>query len=109
MKKHLITWENSGSRAPINHGLVEIDDRGWVDGETPIEDFGMFFYRDEPFPEDKNEIFQIFFNLMEEQAYGLDSELDGKTVLQWIEESPERIKEMIYFGGEFKEEVIEKL
>jgi hypothetical protein len=24
-----------------------LDDRGWVDGETPIEDFGMFLILDE--------------------------------------------------------------
>ena len=41
---------------------VKIDDKGYVDGETPVEDFGMFFLSDiECTP---SEAMQVFFALM---------------------------------------------
>lgn len=46
---------------PKSHGLVEIDDNGYVNGETPIEDYGMYFYGDEEFPGD---VGQAFLDLM---------------------------------------------
>lgn len=69
-KKHLATMPH-GRVVPVNHGLVEIRDDGWVivnGEETPIEDFGMYYYRDEPFPPtDSQELFDIFMDLLREQ------------------------------------------
>ena len=61
---YLITLAHNSS-TPINHGLVAIDDRGFIDGETPVEDFGMFYMREEPFPENERDIVNIFIDLME--------------------------------------------
>ena len=105
MKKYLITKSHYGSSDAINHGLVEIDNKGYVYGETPLEDFGMFCCRDKPFPEDKGEMSKIFLDLMEESAYGLESLLDGKPISQLIKENPERVKDFIYYGGDVRDEV----
>ena len=60
---HLMTCRHNSS-VPINHGLVGIDERNFIDGETPVEDFGMFWYRDEPFPESRSEMMQLFISIM---------------------------------------------
>lgn len=65
MKKYLITCSHN-RYSVINHGLVEIDDRGWVGGETPIEDFGMWNISDVPFPSSESEILDIFIGLLKE-------------------------------------------
>jgi hypothetical protein len=77
MKKYLITMGHYGSAKVINHGLVEIDDDLYVNGETPVEDFGCFYYRNEPFPENEDECFNIFMELMEKD-YANDMELFEK-------------------------------
>lgn len=66
MKKHLITMGHH-TTVVINHGLVEIDDQLFVNGETPVEDFGCFFYRDEPFSDNEDENFQIFMDIMKRE------------------------------------------
>lgn len=63
-KKYLYScphnWHN-----PKSHGLVEIDDNGYVNGETPIEDYGMYFYGDKEFLGD---VGQAFIDLMGDQG-----------------------------------------
>lgn len=44
-KKFICTRSHIGSQ-PSQVRWAHIDDRGWVDGETPIEDFGMFMILD---------------------------------------------------------------
>lgn len=105
MKKHLITLSYNTHKA-FNHGLVDIDESGLVNGETPIEDFGMFFYRDEPFPADEGEICGIFIELMEDDAFGFDDTVDGKTVREWLKTDKQHLKDKIYYGtADFKKEV----
>lgn len=101
------------SGGACNHGLVEIDDNGYVNGETPVEDFGMFFYRDEPFPQDPQEIAQIFFQLMEDAAHGMDDPLDegGPPIRELLttDEGRRRIWDHHYYGGDLKEGILGKL
>lgn len=46
-RKFLAIQSLSGSRGASAVGWVQIDFRGWVDGETPVEDYGMFLLLDE--------------------------------------------------------------
>ncbi len=63
---YLATMEHGRTRA-VNRGLVEITDDGYVD-ETPIEDFGMYILRHEPFPPTgSDELFNIFLALVTER------------------------------------------
>jgi hypothetical protein len=49
---------------------VNIDEKGWVDGETPIEDFGMFFFSEiECTP---SEAMEVFLALMLESEGDFD-------------------------------------
>ena len=64
MNKYLATMEHNRAK-PINHGLVEINDIGFVNNETPIEDFGMWMTSDSPFPPtDSSELFEKFIFVM---------------------------------------------
>jgi exopolysaccharide biosynthesis protein len=59
------------STTPHNHGLVTINNSGFVlnkDGEqTPVEDYGMYIInQDLPFPENKDDLFKLFLDLIEE-------------------------------------------
>lgn len=107
---HLITWGLVGSNPPSNHGRVWIDDNGYVDGETPVEDFGMFYYRDEPFPESRDKLVAIFLKLMDDAATGLDDKpLDqhpDMTVRDMLKtpEGSKRLWEMGYYGHGFNDE-----
>lgn len=106
MKKvYLITWSHYSGSA-INHGLVSINNQGLVNGETPVEDFGMFFYREEPFPEDEKAIAQIFLDLMDEEAFGLDDTIEGKTVREHLqtEEGTRRMINKDIYGFDFSNE-----
>ena len=106
---HLITMPHNHGRAR-NHGLVQIGDDGYVNGEIPVEDFGMYFFREEPFPTDPHEIAKIFFQLMEDEAPGLDDVLPGETLtcaeLAEGEEGRRRLFEWGYYGNDMKEEVL---
>lgn len=67
MKQYMATMSH-GSTIAINWGLVEIDDKGFVnDGvnvDMPIEDYGMFMVRDKPFRNDPRWIFRMFLKLI---------------------------------------------
>ena len=43
MKKYLYTFPRANAKS---HGKVEIDIRGCVNGETPLEDFGDYLLTD---------------------------------------------------------------
>ena len=61
---YLATWAH-GSGDPINHGQVRMNDKGYVNGETPVEDFGMFMFRESrPFGTPAH-IAKMFIRLME--------------------------------------------
>jgi carbamoylphosphate synthase small subunit len=57
---------------PCYRGLVEIDDNNYVqhdDGDyTPVEDYGCFYYmpENEPFPIDRDWMFNKFLSLMDD-------------------------------------------
>lgn len=72
MLYHLMTM-GLNSIDPCYHGLVEIDDNNFIQGEghsehggTPVEDYGCFYYmpEDEPFPTDRDWMFNKFLSLM---------------------------------------------
>ena len=48
MRKYLATASLYRYHPAILHGVVEIGDDGLVNGETPIEDFGMWYLSDNP-------------------------------------------------------------
>lgn len=60
-KIYLYTLRLYGTAEPISHGQVTINDEGWIDGEIPIEDYGMWFYGEEPF---EGDVFQAFLDLL---------------------------------------------
>ena len=64
MKQYLLTMGHN-SIHPINHGLVDIDDKNYISGETPVEDFGMFIYQDEPFSDNDKDNINVFMELLE--------------------------------------------
>ena len=45
MKKYLYTFPNGET---VNHGLVEISDKGILSDGTPVEDFGDYLLVSEP-------------------------------------------------------------
>ena len=66
----------------------------------------MFFYRDEPFPEEENEIVKIFLQLMEDDALGFEDTIDGKTVREWLKVDKQVLKDkIVYCTADFKKEV----
>jgi len=40
---------------PVHCRWVEIDSRGFIDGETPVEDYGMYLLLDKPISSDSAE------------------------------------------------------
>jgi hypothetical protein len=71
MAKRYLATMGHNSTHPINHGLVSVTDAGWIDkgdgDPTPVEDFGMYILREEPFPPTgSDELFQIFLDLLKE-------------------------------------------
>lgn len=52
---------------PHYHGLVKIDDKNWIDGETPVEDYGCFYYSEEDFPSDRDWMFEKFLSFMDDE------------------------------------------
>lgn len=67
MKKfYFAYWDTR--RDPVNMGLVPIDERGFIDGETPIEDFGCYLVRkNKPITEDVEQLTAIFLRLMRDR------------------------------------------
>lgn len=61
MIAYLYTCPHFGGRGPYDHGQVTIDDAGFVNGETPVEDFGMFFYGPVRF---EGDVHQAFYDLL---------------------------------------------
>jgi len=66
MKRYLLTMDHNKT-TPINHGLVDISNDGLVNGETPVEDFGMYIISDQPFPDCKQSQFDMFIKLLTER------------------------------------------
>lgn len=79
MERYLATMGHNQTD-PINHGLVSVTDDGYI-GDTPVEDFGMYILREEPFPPTgSDELFQIFMDLIrerEEPSNEPDESMDG--------------------------------
>ena len=48
-KQYLLTVSLNATH-PMDHGRISIDDKGFIEGETPIEDYGMFALSIAPFP-----------------------------------------------------------
>jgi len=76
MLVHLMTM-GLNSIEPCYHGLVELDDKGYVHGDdadhewggcTPVEDYGCFYYtpESEPFPTDRKWMFEKFLSFMDD-------------------------------------------
>ena len=59
MKKYLATAPHNRYKDAFLHGQVDISDSGLVNGETPIEDFGMWYLSDKPIT--NNEAWKIWF------------------------------------------------
>lgn len=66
MKAHLYVCSHYQFN-PFYVGLVDISDEGFVNGETPIEDYGMYFYGEAEFTGD---ISQAFMDLLRRQDLG---------------------------------------
>ena len=71
-KVHLMTMPLNDIHVKY-HGIVEIDDAGYVyhnddDEGTPIEDYGCFYFtpEDDPFPTDEEWMFQKFLSLIDD-------------------------------------------
>ncbi len=68
-EKYLVTMQHNRTKVH-NHGLVKIDDKGFVTGgantDIPIEDFGMWMVQDTPFTENEDALFNRFIALMNE-------------------------------------------
>lgn len=69
-KIHLVTMPIDNYRIKY-HGVVELDDNGYVyhdsdDEGTPIEDYGCYYYtpEDEPFPTDEEWLFKKFLSFI---------------------------------------------
>ena len=65
MKRYIATMEHHGRTDPINHGLVDITDDGFLPCGTPIEDFGMFMVRDKPFTQNIEKLKRFFIRLIQ--------------------------------------------
>jgi hypothetical protein len=68
--RYLATMEHNSTN-PINRGLIQIRDDGFVIGadgdETPVEDFGMYILQKTPFPPTASEaLFDQFLALLAE-------------------------------------------
>ena len=62
MKRKFLSTTTINRHTEPNCRWVNVDDKGWIDGETPVEDFGMFFFSDiECTP---SEAMEVFFALM---------------------------------------------
>lgn len=61
---YLATMDLYGRRDPINHGLVEIDDQGFLSDGTPVEDYGMYILRHRPLPNDPEKLTRMFLWLL---------------------------------------------
>tara|TARA_B110000305_G_scaffold22617_1_gene20681 strand:- start:1198 stop:1521 length:324 start_codon:yes stop_codon:yes gene_type:complete len=62
MKRRFLSTSNAYRYTEPRCRWVNVDEKNWVDGETPVEDFGMFFFSDiECTP---SEAMEVFFALM---------------------------------------------
>ena len=66
-KKYLASTTINRYTPAINHGIVDVNDSGFIVGGVndgvPIEDFGAFILRDRPFPDNQQELDQLFLDL----------------------------------------------
>tara|TARA_R110001599_G_scaffold350109_1_gene579649 strand:- start:55 stop:351 length:297 start_codon:yes stop_codon:yes gene_type:complete len=70
MKRKFLSTTTINRHTKPNCRWVNVDDKGWIEGETPAEDFGMFFFSDiECTP---SEAMEVFFALMIEGEGELD-------------------------------------
>jgi hypothetical protein len=67
-EKVFLCTMNHSRYTPPHCRWVEIDDRGWVDSKTPVEDFGMYLILDHEIT--PNEAFEKFMGLLEEHEEG---------------------------------------
>lgn len=69
VRKYLATTTSQRYTPAINHGAVNITDDGFIVGGindgVPIEGLGEFIVRDEPFPDDSDELDMLFFDMRE--------------------------------------------
>jgi hypothetical protein len=65
--QYLAVMDLHGRSDPINLGAVSVDEYGFVNGETPIEDYGMFMLRDKPFPDNKEKLTRMFLRLLRQR------------------------------------------
>lgn len=56
---------------------VNVDDKGWIEGETPVEDFGMFFFSE--IECSSSEANEVFYALMIKSEGGFDYKGDPIT------------------------------
>ena len=61
LKRYLVSYERGNL---LNHGEVWINDQGFLKCGTPVEDFGNFILQDSPFPDDKDQIFQMILDIV---------------------------------------------
>lgn len=66
VKRYLATMNVNKYSPALNHGIVEINDKGFLKDGTPVEDYGGFIIQDNPFPANQKELDQMFFDLIKD-------------------------------------------
>lgn len=66
MQAYLATMPLEMYQPPFNHGLVDLTDEGFVNGETPLEDFGAYILSSCPLPQSEEELFFLFYSKIKE-------------------------------------------
>lgn len=51
---------------PYNHGLIRVDDRGYIYGQYPLEDYGGYILSKSPLPYDLKKLSNLFEVIQDE-------------------------------------------
>jgi len=70
MKRKFLSTTTINRHTEPNCRWVNVDDKGWIEGETPVEDFGMFFFSDIKCT--PSEAMEVFYSLMLEDEGEFD-------------------------------------
>lgn len=62
MERRFLATSNAYRYTEPRCRWVNVDENNWIDGETPVEDFGMFFFSD--IECNSSEAMEVFFALM---------------------------------------------
>lgn len=67
MRQVYLMTMGTNSINPRYHGIVNLDENDWIDGEEPIEDWGMWYYDTMDFPHDRDWMFNRFLSFMDDE------------------------------------------